>query len=123
MNSQFPILTHFTARIPTAAFEIVKAVNSRHFPAIVKHGAFADLAVCITDFCKMPSRYQKISLSAIVMLKNTVPTMLQHPECGLTTPENLEAPMNDNMIKFWFPVLFAFYDIIMNGDDLEVRRL
>jgi len=27
------------------------------------------------------------------------------------------------MIKFWYPVLFSFYDIIMNGEDLEVRRL
>jgi len=27
------------------------------------------------------------------------------------------------MIRFWFPVLFSFYDIIMNGEDLEVRRL
>lgn len=27
------------------------------------------------------------------------------------------------MIKYWFPVLFGFYDVIMNGEDLEVRRL
>lgn len=25
-------------------------------------------------------------------------------------------------IKYWFPVLFGFYDIIMNGEDLEVRK-
>lgn len=31
--------------------------------------------------------------------------------------------MDDAMIKFWFPTLFGFYDIIMNGEDLEVRRL
>ncbi len=27
------------------------------------------------------------------------------------------------MVRFWFPVLFAFHDIIMTGDDLEVRRV
>jgi brefeldin A-inhibited guanine nucleotide-exchange protein len=25
-------------------------------------------------------------------------------------------------IKYWFPLLFAFYDVIMNGEDLEVRK-
>lgn len=23
--------------------------------------------------------------------------------------------------QFWFPVLFAFHDVLMTGDDLEVR--
>jgi brefeldin A-inhibited guanine nucleotide-exchange protein len=25
------------------------------------------------------------------------------------------------MMKFWFPVLFAFHDILMTGEDLESR--
>ena len=50
--------------------------------------------------------------------------MLEHPECSLGLESALkEAPTEDSMIKFWFPVLFGFYDIIMNGEDLEVRRL
>jgi len=78
----------------------------------------------MTEFCKI-SKFQKISLSAITMLRDTVPTMLRTPECGLSTEvqQDLEHPMDDGMIKYWFPVLFAFYDIIMNSDDLEVRRL
>ena len=106
-----------TERIANAAFEIVTGLNRDHFTAIVRHGAFADLTVCVTDFCKS-SKYQKISLLAIGMLRGIIPVMLDCPECAWS-PETLD----DNMIKYWYPILFAFYDIIMNGEDLEVRRL
>ncbi|KAF7301642.1 Guanine nucleotide exchange factor [Mycena indigotica] len=111
-----------TERVATSAFEIVTRLNKDHFGAIVRHGAFADLTVCITDFCKV-SKYQKISLLAIAMLRGVIPVMLDCPECSWTTPSSPTSPMDDNMIKYWYPVLFAFYDIIMNGEDLEVRRL
>lgn len=119
----------FAERVAVSAFEIVTRLNKDHFGAIVSYGAFADLTVCITDFCKV-SKYQKISLLAIAMLRGVIPTMLHSPECGLSTslepppPLNGAAPPTDDpMIKFWYPVLFSFYDIIMNGEDLEVRRL
>jgi len=55
------------------------------------------------------------------MLRNVIPVMLDCPECSLAAnSSNVE---ENAMIKFWFPVLFGFYDIIMNGEDLEVRRL
>lgn len=95
-------------------------LNKEHFVAIVRHGAFADLTVCITEFCKV-SKYQKISLLAIAMLRGVIPVMLACPECALST--EFEPKGDDNIIRFWFPVLFGFYDIIMNGEDLEVRRL
>lgn len=104
-------------RIANSAFEIVTRLNKEHFAAIVRHGAFADLTVCITEFCKV-SKYQKISLLAIAMLRGVIPVMLACPECALSTANG-----DDNVIRFWFPVLFGFYDIIMNGEDLEVRRL
>jgi brefeldin A-inhibited guanine nucleotide-exchange protein len=109
-------------KIANSAFEIVNRLNKDHFSAIVRHGAFADLTVCITEFCKV-SKYQKISLLAIAMLRGVIPAMLECPECGLTESKGQPSPMDDNMIKYWFPVLFGFYDIIMNGEDLEVRRL
>ena len=77
----------------------------------------------MTEFCKV-SRYQKISLLAIAMLRGVIPVMLNSPECSLTVDNSTpDEPMDDGMIRFWFPVLFGFYDIIMNGEDLEVRRL
>ncbi|KAG6332941.1 hypothetical protein ID866_6147 [Astraeus odoratus] len=109
-----------TERIANSAFEIVTRVNKDHFSAIVRYGAFADLTVCITEFCKV-SKYQKLSLFAIAMLRGVIPVMLNSPECGLG-PEG-QPSGEDGMIRFWYPVLFGFYDIIMNGEDLEVRRL
>lgn len=110
-------------RVASSAFEIVTRVNTDHFAAIVRYGAFADLTVCITEFCKV-SKYQKISLLAIAMLRGVIPVMLSCPECSLSSDATPPAsPTEDNMIKYWFPVLFGFYDIIMNGEDLEVRRL
>jgi brefeldin A-inhibited guanine nucleotide-exchange protein len=79
--------------------------------------------VCITDFCKV-TKYQKISLLAIAMLRGVIPVMLELPECGFnsTTAEKASST-DDPMIKYWFHVLFGFYDVIMNGEDLEIRRL
>ena len=112
-------LTTFPEKIANSAFEIVTRLNKDHFRAIVRHGAFADLTVCITEFCKV-SKYQKISLLAIAMLRGVIPVMLECPECSIG---NSGQTMDDAMIRYWFPVLFGFYDIIMNGEDLEVRRL
>ncbi|TDL29195.1 Sec7-domain-containing protein [Rickenella mellea] len=115
-----------TERVVNSAFEIVSRLNEDHFSAVVRYGAFADLTVCITDFCKV-SKFQKISLLAIAMLRGVIPSMLECPECPLSTSHALDdahhLSSDDPMIKFWFPVLFSFYDIIMNGEDLEVRRL
>jgi brefeldin A-inhibited guanine nucleotide-exchange protein len=98
-------------------------LNKEHFHAIVQYGAFADLTVCITEFCKV-SKYQKISLLAIAMLRGVIPVMLEMPECSLSNDNDAIAQANDDiMIKFWFPVLLGFFDIIMNGEDLEIRRL
>ncbi|CAE7122990.1 unnamed protein product [Rhizoctonia solani] len=118
-----------TESVAQHAFEIVSGINKNHFGAVVRNGAFADLTVCITDFCKA-TKFQKISLLAINMLQGIIPVMLNHPECGLTTAPLSPRPnetstqlTEDPLVKFWFPVLFSFYNIIMEAEDLEVRKL
>ncbi|MBW0468147.1 hypothetical protein O181_007862 [Austropuccinia psidii MF-1] len=115
-----------TERVPTLAFELVQRINRDHFNVVVAYGSFADLTVCITDFCKVP-QFQKLSLNGIEMLKNLIPAMLNCPECPLNqssterSPQDA-VPLDDLMIKYWFPILFSFYDVTMNGEDLEVRK-
>lgn len=122
-----------TERVANSAFELVQRINKEHFSHVIRYGAFADLTVCMTDFCKV-NKYQKISLQAVEMLRGVVPAMLACPDCALNLPQKqletdeesgiVEAPpVNDPMVKFWFPLLFAFYDVVMNGEDLEVRRV
>ncbi|KAG0150678.1 hypothetical protein CROQUDRAFT_651889 [Cronartium quercuum f. sp. fusiforme G11] len=115
-----------TERVATQSFEIVQRVNKEHFSQVVAYGSFADMAVCITDFCKI-AKFQKISLHAIEMLKSLIPAMLNCSECPLSHSAVNRGDVDpslidDAMIKFWFPILFAFYDITMNGEDLEVRK-
>ena len=116
------------------AFDHVTQVYNTRLGVVISQGAFADLVVCLTEFSKN-LKFQKKSLQAIDLLKSTVPRMLKTPECPLShRPDHTTAgTSNENVVvqrqasrqtqeeQFWFPVLFAFHDVLMTGDDLEVR--
>lgn len=118
------------------AFDHVTQIYNTRFGVIISQAAFADLVVCLTEFSKN-LRFQKKSLAAIETLKSTVPKMLKTPECPLshragnlqngTSHESTAIPKQISRQtqeeQFWFPVLFAFHDVLMTGDDLEVRSL
>lgn len=126
------ILTHSAEGIVNLAFDHVTQIYNTRFGVVISQGAFADLIVCLTEFSKN-LRFQKKSLQAIEALKSTIPTMLKTPECPLSRrggsdgiePANSGVPKQLNRQtqeeQFWFPVLFAFHDVLMTGDDLEVR--
>ena len=111
-------------------------IYNDYFGVVITQGAFADLIVCLTQFSKN-QKFQRKSLQAIEMLKATVPKMLKTPECPLSftrangkgkgksmVPEETPAQALTQQTQeeqFWFPVLFAFHDVLMTGDDLEVR--
>ncbi|CAI6232751.1 unnamed protein product [Periconia digitata] len=118
--------------IVNLAFENVTQVYNTRFGVVISQGAFADLIVCLTEFSKN-YKFQKKSLQAIELLKSSVPKMLRTPECSLSTQAGLvKQPEKGSSIpkqpsrqtqeeQFWFPVLFAFHDVLMTGEDLEVR--
>lgn len=117
------------------AFEYVAQIYSQRFGVVISQGAFADLIVCLTEFSKN-LKFQKRSLQAIETLKATVPKMLKTPECPLSHRRNRSNDSKtDNAAltslpptqrqspeeQFWYPVLLSFQDVLMTGDDLEVR--
>lgn len=108
------------------AYDHVTQVYNTRFGVVLSQGAFADLIVCLTQFSKNP-KFQKKSLQAIEMLKSSVPKMLRTPECPLSARAGLAESLPQHPSQqtqeeqFWFPVLFAFHDVLMTGDDLEVR--
>lgn len=57
------------------------------------------------------------------MLKGLIPQMLASPDCPVGE-HAVTATSGDasDPYRWWFPVLFGFYDVIMNGEDLEVRK-
>ncbi|KAH3666507.1 hypothetical protein OGAPHI_003503 [Ogataea philodendri] len=82
-----------------------------HFEQIIKLDAFSSLVVCLTEYAKN-EQFQKSSLQSLQSMRKlvqTIPTTLQQHGDELT-PDDL-----------WFPLLFGFHDIVMNGEDLEVR--
>ncbi|KAF2713166.1 hypothetical protein K504DRAFT_371527 [Pleomassaria siparia CBS 279.74] len=118
--------------IVNLAFENVSQVYNQRFGVVISQGAFADLIVCLTEFSKN-YKFQKKSLQAIELLKSSVPKMLRTPECSLSARAGFvkESDKGSSIPKqptrqtqeeqFWFPVLFAFHDVLMTGEDLEVR--
>ena len=125
--------------IVSLAYENVTLVYKTRFGVVISQGAFTDLIVCLTEFSKN-MKFQKKSLQAMETLKSVVPKMLKTPECPLshksdshsdavnnnTAPsKNPPSPAQQNRTSveegFWFPVLFAFHDVLMTGEDLEVR--
>lgn len=128
------VANSLTESIVNLAFDHVTQVYNTRFGVIISQGAFADLVVCLTEFSKN-LKFQKKSLQAIEMLKSTVPRMLKTPECPLSHKASrlTNGALHENVVvsvqvtrqtqeeQFWFPVLFAFHDVLMTGDDLEVR--
>ncbi|KAK5135689.1 hypothetical protein LTR08_004990 [Meristemomyces frigidus] len=118
--------------IVNLAFDNVTQVYNDRFGVVISQGAFADLVVCLTEFSKN-MKFQKKSLQAIETLRSSVPKMLRTPECPLSQRAvgEKDAPQADGLPKqpsrqtqeeqYWFPVLFAFHDVLMTGEDLEVR--
>jgi brefeldin A-inhibited guanine nucleotide-exchange protein len=120
--------------IVNLAFENVNQVYKIRFGVVISQGAFADLIVCLTEFSKN-MRFQKKGLQAMETLNSIIPTMLKTPECPLskrsTANSDGSVKSSDPVSKqpsrttqeeaFWFPVLFAFHDVLMTGEDLEVR--
>jgi brefeldin A-inhibited guanine nucleotide-exchange protein len=114
------------------AFEHVSQIYNTRFGVVITQGAFPDLVVCLTEFSKN-MRFQKKSLQAIETLKSTVTKMLRTPECPLSARGASEEAYEEatNLAKqlsrqskeeqFWYPILIAFQDVLMTGDDLEVR--
>ncbi|KAK4163366.1 hypothetical protein QBC43DRAFT_301317 [Cladorrhinum sp. PSN259] len=120
--------------IVNLAYENVIQVYKTRFGVVISQGAFTDLIVCLTEFSKN-MKFQKKSLQAMETLKSIIPTMLKTPECPLSQKVNKQPGQADAVpVKspgqssrtsveegFWFPVLFAFHDVLMTGEDLEVR--
>ncbi|KAI9833940.1 MAG: hypothetical protein M1819_003449 [Sarea resinae] len=120
--------------IVNLAFDNVTQIYNTRFGVVISQGAFADLVVCLTEFSKN-AKFQKKSLQAIETLKSTIPKMLKTPECPLSHRADSESgkerhgstasqkqPLQQTQEEqYWFPILFAFHDVLMTGDDLEVR--
>ncbi|EXJ90692.1 hypothetical protein A1O1_03796 [Capronia coronata CBS 617.96] len=120
--------------IVNIAFDYTTQIYNTRFGVVISQGSFPDMIVCLTEFSKN-LKFQKKSLQAIELLKSTVPKMLKTPECPLSRRHIKGVQAGDSDIvagvkqptsqteeeQFWYPVLIAYQDVLMTGEDLEVR--
>ncbi|CAJ0826771.1 16653_t:CDS:10 [Entrophospora sp. SA101] len=107
--------------IVVMAFDLTRLVIKDHFDKIVSNSTYPDLMVCLSEFCKN-KRFQKTSLQANELICQSIPKMIEDPHYQLNGQASVKSITNDDpLFKFWYPLLFGFHDIIMNGEDLEVR--
>ncbi|EXJ82494.1 hypothetical protein A1O3_06307 [Capronia epimyces CBS 606.96] len=120
--------------IVNIAFDYTTQIYNTRFGVVISQGSFPDLVICLTEFSKN-LKFQKKSLQAIELLKSTVPKMLKTPECPLSRRHGKTVASEDSGIvagikqptsqteeeQFWYPVLIAYQDVLMTGEDLEVR--
>ncbi|KAK5101942.1 guanine nucleotide exchange protein for ADP-robosylation factor [Lithohypha guttulata] len=120
--------------IVNIAFDYTTQIYNARFAVVITQGSFPDLIQCLKEFSKN-LRFQKKSLQAMELLKSTVPKMLRTPECPLSRRHMKASGSSVDGItfgvrqpsaqteeeQFWYPVLLAYQDVLMTGEDLEVR--
>lgn len=94
------------------AFDMAVRVRNDHFAGVRAQDSVGDLVACFTAFAKN-EHFQKFGLLSVEILTKLL-TQVAHV---------LGDRRVDAMSKLWFPVLLGFHDIIMNGEELEVRLL
>jgi brefeldin A-inhibited guanine nucleotide-exchange protein len=100
------------------AFENVKSICRERISVILSQGSFPNLVSCLTVFAKI-SKHQRISLHALDCLRSTEKTMLSNQ--NFSTSASSGSAVDEQLVRYWFPILYGFHDILMTGDDMEVR--
>lgn len=118
MLGVFGVAANAPERIALYAFDLVRRVHHDHLSAILANNSFGDLCVCIAHFGKTSN--QRVSLPATEMLRTVVPV---EGADGSSTDTTIDKEDETVRPELWLPMLFALYDILMTGDDLEVRRV
>ena len=109
------------------AFRMATWLNQEYEVEVRSQESFPDLVYCFTELSKN-ERFQKISLLSLeVLLKLMLQIVnvtldeskktakIEHEGTGVVKIDS------ERLEKLWFPILFGLYDIIMTGEELEVR--
>lgn len=96
------------------AFDIVKKAREQLLTEVILQDAFVPMTKCLTAIA-MNQLSQKTALHAIEQLKAIIVDVSNDKteENGVPHPQQLP--------RLWMPVFQSFHDIIMTGEDLEVR--
>lgn len=104
---------------------ILTQIMNENFDNILTQGAFGSFVGCLSTIGKNVS-YQKKSLQALKSLKSLIDKIIPLTPKVNNQLETVSAESEVNadeelFNKYWFPILYSLHDVIMNGEDLEVR--
>lgn len=100
----------------TKAYKMAFTINRDYYDEVRAQDSFAELVSCFTEFAKN-ERFQKVSLLSLEVLSKLI---VQIAKYTIELDQSITIERSETLIKLWFPILFGFHDIIMNGE-LEVR--
>ncbi|KAG0677187.1 guanine nucleotide exchange protein for ADP-robosylation factor [Pichia californica] len=111
------ILTHAaysedSEKFVSSGLKYVIQITDVYIDSVEEQDAFSILVDCLTEYAKN-EKFQKISLKALSMINQLV------EKIGNEVDQRVGD--DDYLNKRWFPLLFSFNNIIMEGNDLEVR--
>jgi brefeldin A-inhibited guanine nucleotide-exchange protein len=134
--------------IVVMGFEMIKHIyNERFNMVVITNNTFPDYVSCLVEFARN-SAFPRTNLQAVELIKGSVPKILEvidevkktqkqvethdGPAVIIGSNENLAVPIpaaphkapvalkDDPVLRYWFPIHFGLYEIIMSCD-LEVR--
>ncbi|KAI5952754.1 SEC7 [Candida jiufengensis] len=95
-------------------------INKEYIEEVRRQDSFGDLVVCFTALAKN-ERFQKISLLSLDVLSRLIYEIAQYSFFNESEEQIEPEEKDEHLRKLWFPVLNGFFDIIMTGEELEVR--
>lgn len=104
--------------IVSKTYELVNFIYKDHFDSIfAQDDSFSALVSTLRELAKN-TKFQRISLHALQNIKSIV---IKVADVTLDTESAFVKSRKDVFKELWYPALFSFNDVIMTGDDLEVR--
>ncbi|KAL2312096.1 Protein transport protein sec72 [Schizosaccharomyces pombe] len=97
-------------------FDTLVNLFSEHYDTLMQQNCLIDMLISFTELCKNGTN-QKISLQSLEIIREVYSSLSTMIKEGLSSKPSV----NETFSKYVFPVLFAYYDIIMSAEDLEVR--
>jgi brefeldin A-inhibited guanine nucleotide-exchange protein len=131
MHSVFAIAAKDkTESIVVLCFDVLKVISKERLKEVVMNNSFPDFTNCLVQFARN-KKFPKTSLQAVEMLKGSIAKMAELSRLEAERIENEKDGSNadlarhfysdeDPSVRFWFPIHFSFYEILMTCD-LEVR--
>ncbi|KAG5422239.1 SEC7 [Candida metapsilosis] len=95
-------------------------INREYVEEVKRQDSFSDLVVCFTTLTKN-EKYQRISLLSLDVLSRLIHEIAQYSLFDKENGSSEHPNRAESLQKLWFPILFGFYDVIMTGEELEVR--